>query len=358
MRGGREGIALPVLLLLLLALTALAHGLLVLSLQELRTTRVLGHAYRSSEAAEAALRMELPNAEELRGPRPLWLGGSLGSGSAEAGHEYEGIFRWLDGEFFLVEGIGRSRGWLGERRRGWGGRALSPAGRMGAFQAGVETGGGGGRGDSDHRTRDELLRLPEAWPPGSCGAYRNVLDSLFSAATPPRTGPLGFPRPEDLGSASPVPPLGLLTGELLLGLADDGGSPSSGGAAGHSAGPFAGGNPSDSIRGCPGHGDPVFVATSGSLTLRGGRLCALVVAEGDLRLAGTTRVQGLALVGGDLFLEDQAVLEGFARVGGRLNIESSAGFSPSACSAYRVLREVPGLLRPYLLPSASGLNGF
>jgi hypothetical protein len=71
-----------------------------------------------------------PDSLESRIP---WTKELLVEGQTEEGLLYRGTRLWLTSEFFLVEGIGGSRGWKGEQRVAWIGWTKAPAARVRAF---------------------------------------------------------------------------------------------------------------------------------------------------------------------------------------------------------------------------------
>ena len=344
---GTEGMALPLMLLLLLALTALGHGALLLSMRELQATWAFRHAVRAGEAAQAGAWLAIQEGVAPPEDRAPWAPNVLVSGETSDGVRYGAVLRWLDGELFLLEGIGGSRGWVGERRMGWTGWSLLPPARLGAFKAAAEVGGGYVLGEEARAESGAFLAPPDGWPEASCSGYREVLDSLFPGGTLPILGGLPDEPPHPSVEGDSIPPLGLLSGTELLERAADA-IPSG-----------VGFMPGDSVRGCPERSEPpAFQGTSGSLHLDGGRLCGILVALGDLRLTGEVRVQGLVLVGGDLIMEDGAVLEGMARVRGVLRLGGSALFRSSACPVLWALENLSVLQEPILLPGGSRINGF
>lgn len=344
---GTEGMALPLMLLLLLALTALGHGALLLSMRELQATWAFRHAVRAGEAAQAGAWLAIQEGVAPPEDRAPWAPNVLVSGETSDGVRYGAVLRWLDGELFLLEGIGGSRGWVGERRMGWTGWSLLPPARLGAFKAAAEVGGGYVLVEEARAESGAFLAPPDGWPEASCSGYREVLDSLFPGGPLPILGGLPDEPPHPSVEGDSIPPLGLLSGTELLERAADA-IPSG-----------VGFMPGDSVRGCPERSEPpVFQGTSGSLHLDGGRLCGILVALGDLRLTGEARVQGLVLVGGDLIMEDGAVLEGMARVRGVLRLGGSALFRSSACPVLWALENLSVLQEPILLPGGSRINGF
>jgi len=189
-RNPPKGMALPLLLLLLLALTALGHGTLLLARRELQATWAFRHAVRAGKAVEAALRIGLRDQELMGGERVPWVSVGGVAGESEDGFIFRSTVRWLDREYFLVEGFGGSRGWAGERRRAWVGWSLDPAVRVGYLLAGGEVGGEISLGVGSVLESDGFFQPPDGWSPERCEEYGAVLDSLFPSGPLPPIGPL------------------------------------------------------------------------------------------------------------------------------------------------------------------------
>lgn len=344
---GARGTALALMLLLLLLLTVLGHGVLLLSMRELQATWAFRHALRAGEAAEAGLWLVTGGGECLPEERTPWIPHLLVSGETPDGITFRAVLRWLDDEFFLLEGMGGSRGWIGERRAGWVGWSLLPEARLGAFGAAGEVRGAVVLHGEARVEADGFREPPEGWPDPLCSGYREVLDSLFPGETLPALGPLPELQPREIQDGDSIPHLGLLRGAELLERAGDGGGAGSGSLL------------ADSAWGCPqGSGPPAFLGTPNSFYLEQGRICGILVVGGDLRLAGDARVQGLVLVAGDLHLEEGAALEGMARVGGGLRLADSALFRSSACPVLWALEELSVLKEPLLAGDGARINAF
>ncbi len=338
--------ALVLALILLLALTALAHGTLLLAVRERRASATFLHALKARQAAEAAFRLGIREDDLFLGEHSRWQSRLTVSGETDDGAGYRGFLRWLGPEFFLLEGEGTSRGWPGKQRKVWIGWSLSPVARVGAFQAAAEIGGMLIRGQEAEVGTLGSAPDPEGWTASACSGYRTTIDSLLLETRMSAWGPL----PEGAapgGDATTLPPLGLLDEAKLLALA---------GAA--ESGALSSVPPLDSAPGCPGGGAPVFLGTEGELVLEGGRTCGLLLAGGDLRIRGETAFQGLALVGGDVVLDGGATFEGMMRVGGDLLLPNGARFLPSLCPALRALDGIGALRDPLILSRGYRLYGF
>ncbi len=340
----RHGMALPLILLLLLALTAFGHGALMLSRRELQATWAFRNLVRAGQAAELGLRLALEVTPDPAEDRTPWVANPLLSGETDDGLVYGVSRRWLDGEFFLLEGWGGTRGWVGARKTGWIGWSLFPRVRMRAFLAAAEVGSELVQEDRGSLGLGEFLRPPDGWSASECEAYRSLLDSLSSGGPLPPVAVGVRMEVSQVAPGSSIPSLGLLTGAELLLRAEK---------RGQEALPASS---RGTIRGCPDTGGPVFVGTPGTFTLSGGRLCGLLVTGGDLRISGDAKFQGLALVGGNLILEDQATFEGFARVRKSLHLRGEGVFSGSACASLRALTGVPALGPPLLIQRGVGAD--
>ena len=130
---GFRGFALPLLILLLLALSAFGHGALLLSRRELQAVWAYRHFARAEAAAQIGVRLAWDVQPDSVSERVLWIERTLVEGQTEDGLLFRGTRRWLNQDIFLVEGIGKSRGWPGEKRVTWVGMASAPNVRMGAF---------------------------------------------------------------------------------------------------------------------------------------------------------------------------------------------------------------------------------
>lgn len=339
MRGERRGMALVLMLLILLALTALGHGTLLLARREILTARSFHHAVRAGQAAQAAILAGVEAWEIVAAEGPPGIEIPLSSGETDGGLRYGSLLRWLDREFFVVLGRGGSRGWGGERRLAWVGWRLHPGARLGALAGGLELGGaatlevGGGVDSSD------FLTPPEGWSE-VCEPFDPVLDSIFSGKSLPPVAPLQPFLLPDSGPGAGIPSLGLLSGTLLLESADEG--------------PEILGRFDPFSWGCPGGAGSGFLASGEDLSLDRGQTCGLLVAAGDLKLGEGARFQGMALVGGTLSVGRGAVFEGMARVGMGLRVWGGGLVRVRACPAIWAL-EGASRLRVPLVPVSGGI---
>lgn len=336
------GVALPFLLLLLVALTLLAHGTVLLARREYQASMAFLHATRAREAARSALAAGLARAEDPGVRAEADPITELVDEDLPDGLSRRTTLRWLSREFFFLEGEGRSRGWPGVHRVGGVGWQLDPLTRMRAFHGGVEVGGGVVTPPGGAISADRMLERPESWQEGACLPYAAILDSLPFLPLLPALAPLPPPREPDPGEYGLLPGLGLLGGRALMELGEG-----SGGWEG----------PGGQVApGCTGSGEPSLWIHEGSARLEEGGWCGLLVVAGDLILEGDGLFQGLLLVAGDVLIRGGWTVQGMGRIGGALQVDSQSGWEVMACPALRVLTGIPTLRVPLPVRGAWNLT--
>jgi hypothetical protein len=340
----RRGSALALAVLLLLALELLAHGALLLAMQERQASLAGLRLLQARAAAEAAAARTLSDGlpDSLSGVPVL---GSISLGGFSVGpHTGRTKVLRLGREVWLSEGEGVVAG--GD----WSWRAarliwlLDPVARAVQRNSAIVTPPGtlvGGSGTV------EAQRFLAATAPEWCEPWTTALDSLlrFAALSPFGTMDAAGEAPPRLGVLGPATLASLL--------------PAGTGAAGtpaprvqdgrcDAADPWNWGDTLDS--GSPCAGTQVAAMYPGDLTLHGGRGQGLLVALGDLEMAGTV-FHGLVLVGGDLRLRDGAMVRGQIQVGGAAYLAPDARVSLSPCDVARALEGARRWLRrPVPLP--------
>lgn len=332
----RKGVTLPLLLLLLLALTLLAHGTLILAQRDLEASKAFLQATRATQAARSALFVALETQLPTEDPASPGTSIRLFQEWLDDGSWRRASVRWLGRELFILEGEGRSQGWAGERRVGAVGWRMDPPTRMAAFRSGVEVGGELLALEPSRVSADGFLTLPLGWKDADCGPYEATLDSLFPSGAIRPVSPLSVLQ--DAVDSVSVPGLGFLKEEYLMARSGEVGEGDSGLT------------PGEPGLGCPGSGEPAFLGTEGSLTLDTGWSCGLLVVGGDLSFEGEGHFQGVALVGGDLRLSGGWTFQGIVRVRGSVVLHGPSTLDASGCAALRTLNEVVGLREPLLLP--------
>lgn len=341
--GPSEGVALPLMLFLLMALTFLGHGSLLLARRDLQASRVFLQATQAREAARSALLAATDFGEAIQASRESGGRGRLFQEDWGDGAKRGATVQWLSRELFLVEGEGSARGWPGAKRVGGVGWMLDPPTRMASFRGGLEVGKDVTvlRGSSVSNT--SFFESPRGWEEAECHPHKSVLDSLFGSVPPPLSSP---PYMNWGGGSGEVPPLGHLDEPYLLARSAE---------VVQELNPGGGEGPG---KGCPGAGGPVFWGVEGSLTLRSGEICGLLVVTGDLTLQGDGVFQGIVLVGGGLTLGGGWTFQGMGRVGGSVTVGGSSLLETSGCAALRTLADLSALHDPILLPHAANITSF
>jgi hypothetical protein len=273
--------------------------------------------------------------EELVGTRALGWGEVLGKEVLAGGLWRRATVHWLTSELFLLEGEGGVVGWSGVKRRGAVGWMMDPGSRLAALPGGVEVGGVVEVMGSGRLAGEGWQDTPAGWAEEDCLPYRSLVDSLWAGRTLLTTATL-------TEGGEGIPSLGLLGGEEILRRAE--GPPPD--------------MPLGVDMGCPGSCPSVFWGAEGSLTLSGGRICGLLVVEGDLVLDGEGSFHGVVLVGGSLHVRGGWSFLGMGRVRGSVFLSDAASLGVSACAAFRALSAESALRRPFLLSHASNIPVF
>jgi hypothetical protein len=349
---GRRGVVLPLLLLCLLALTAVATVALHTAAQEVVVARAALRLLQARMNAEGGVRAAVA---AVNGPRLLalregvpevLLAGALGS---------DGQFRVeghrLRGDFILLESTGIPGGGEGGRSRVgrlvW---VLDPVGMVASFRAALIHGGSlAGEGAEGGRAATE----PEEWPADVCSGHREALDSIFPFGGIADAAPATSDEQGD-------PILGILSVEAVIPISDrivegiwtpgphsDAGTCSRETLSNWGAPTTPGGTCGDFHP---------LVTSPGSLRLQGGEGQGVLVVTGDLEMAEGAYYAGLVLVGGDLTLEARARIDGLVRVRGNVRLDSDATIRGSGCAALRALAEASGLGRIVPAPEGSWLG--
>ena len=356
------GYVLIVVLVLLMAVTATGHSLLVLSRAELSVAVAHWTALTRRLAAEGGVRVGargIPRAGTI--PADTWS--PVAEGRVPPRARYSTTALRLSPEIVLVRSEGRSDPLPGAHAvlgTYWG---MDPEARVGAATAVVESGGdvilsGGSRIDAGR-----IRSAPTPWPESRCAEYRPGLDTLFRVPPPPwadLAGPaLGSdpePRVEDLE----LPSLGLLDHGALL----DGASlrasglvsPTPRGVGGgcDRASALNWGAPLNPLDPCASY-RPVVVS-EGSLTMEGGVGQGLLLVVGDAVVSSGANYYGMVLVAGDLSVRSGARINGLLRVTGSVRLEGGSSISGSACAALAALESAHALQGLIALPEGFWLD--
>ncbi|MGE0160947.1 MAG: hypothetical protein AB7T31_16210 [Gemmatimonadales bacterium] len=325
------GAALVTVVLITLALFAIGHALLVLSLGELSASRAAQRHLEARSAAESAVHRSLAT------PGASWMDSvamqadrSIGSWSIGRARAAARVWR-LSRESWWLEGTG-SVGVATARtaRLAW---ALDPLARVLELDA-VLTLGVDAPLALDGTVDPSAPAVVEApLPTGACDPWIDTLavryagDPLDAVArlappdTAPRLGSLDFgdllaaATVEVAGTGSPQPSETLGTCDALE--------------------PWSWGDPDHPWRPCG--GDLVLRAARGDLEVTGGAGQGVLLVDGDLTVGGGSRFYGLVLVRGALRVRGGGQLIGMAVATGGAYVASGSAVRGSACWATRAL---------------------
>ena len=362
--GRKRGYVLIVVLLLLMAVTATGHGLLVLSRSELAVSRARWAALARRLAAEGGVHIASRGISAVRSlPVGEWT--PTGEGRIPPRARFVTRALRLSPEVVLL----RSEGLL-ERLPGahramriyWG---MSPHARVGASLGIVESGGtvtltGGSRIDVAR-----VLRAPPPWSEDRCAGYRPDLDTLFAGGVAPWAElvedlPRSDPGPREPSGEAQLPSLGLLDHEALMAGADL----RVGGLVSPSPRSFSGdcdrtsaanwGAPLNPLDPCASY-RPV-VASEGSLMIEGGSGQGVILVAGDATLSAGARYFGVVIVAGDLSVQSGAEISGLLRVRGSVTLSGGSEIVGSACAALAALEAAESLHGLIPLPEGAWLE--
>ncbi len=314
----RSGIALPAVLLLLLALTGLGHMALLMAREELDGA---GAATRLLEGRVEAL-SALARTEDLLASGTISpSGGTPVSGSLNPGYSHRVDLHSVAPEFVLLEA--RIRGPAGRLRFHaarvlW---AMDPEREEARVTAGVEYGG--------------VLRT---FGTGAVEDGKGRMEWEGSGDSCVGAGSLRLHRRRDYATSEDGVRLGIFE---LPGVREA----------------YPGARGGNVVSGVGASSFPVPMG-SGSVGLRDEELVGTAVVVGHLRLEGTARLRGYVLVSGDLELHDRARIEGVVRVGRDIRIRDSASIQVEPCFVEAALRETGDLLRPVRVPGGGWLGSF
>jgi hypothetical protein len=332
----REGVALVLVVILLLALQLLAHGSLVLARQELAASNAARRLLQARVAAEAGLGATVPLDGTSRDTVSPWAGIVVAEGALTGASHQTRVTR-LTRELWLWEGWGRAerQPWrVGLGRVIW---MMDPVERVKAFGGVIEVDAGA---PLDIRGDVEADRLPPSRSPPDprCEPLAAALDSVFAD--------LAFPAlAGDTTTGRTEPALGLLgpaeLSERMATFAWVGGTPSPSETLGRCVveDPWNWGDPIRPDRPCGSHW--VTAWNPGGLLLTGGTGQGLLAVAGDLELAGT-RFDGVLLVGGHLRLHAGAEVVGVVQAAGGATVEPDSRVRGSACAAALALEAARG----------------
>lgn len=325
----RTGAALPLVVLLLLALTLLGYGALAVGTAERAAARAGADQLRTRLVAEGAARSihRLPTDSLDAG---LWSWRRIDGGEI-GGIRFRREALALGGEWWVVRGWARVDASVpphAEARVGW---SLDPVARLGDRAAVLAHGGDLTVAEDGELSGSDMDAEGTGAPPNACAPYRRVVDSLFPGDRLPSARRMSGDELPDGG----VPLLGLLGTEDLEGRLD----PVTPGSItpvpvmrlGRCQDvPSNWGSPTDPSGPCGARRVGAYVA--GDLTLEGGEGQGVLVVDGHLRMEGDALFAGLVLAGDSLTLTDDARLLGAASVRGPVRVGARGRIDGRACS--------------------------
>ena len=360
-----RGFVLVVVLLLLMAVTATGHGLLVLSRSELSVSRARWTVLVRRLVAEGGVRVAAQGISTVSS-LPVGEWAPLGEERVPPRARYVTQALRLSPEMVLLHSEGVLERLPGAQRAMglfWG---MDPEARVGAALGIVESGGrltitGGSRIDAAR-----VLEAPPPWPEARCDAYRPGLDTLLAGGIATWTELLAHPLPRSIPGDSPrgeevtLPSLGLLDHEALMVGADL----------------QVGGQVSPSPRGMPGRCDQTaalnwgaplnpldpcgsyrpVVASEGSLVMEGGEGQGVLLVDGDATLSSGARYFGVVVVAGGLSIQSGAQINGLLRVSGSVTLSGGSEIVGSACAALAALEAAESLQGLIPLPEGAWLD--
>ncbi len=328
---GPRGFALPVVLLALVALTALAHGALALARQQERASRAAAGALLGRLGAEGATRIAVTGwGDESRSELRVEGEVTLPDIRLDSTVTARVAVQALDAEWLWFEAAGDAD--LPEltatRRFGSIHWSLDPGARIRDLAAVVEYGGEAAvaagavihaftaGADEDAAEAEHTL----------CDGAAALMDELAPPDGPPALAGADHP-PHDAGEGvaggfGAIPRVGLLDGHEL----------------------------EDRQLVAPLDSMPVLTVVEGDHVVDGKTYDGLLAVGGDLVLTGGALFRGLALVGGSLRVEDKATLIGGARVRQDLFVHETGQVEGSVCRLYHALESIGELARPVPAP--------
>lgn len=348
----RCGALLPVLLLLIVAVTLLGHGALVLAQAHLDVS-IVGRALLTARlSAEAGVIQAMADSANWRLSAPKWRSQAVHDGALGPFGRFEVSVTRIDEELALWVGTGQHAAHAGTYRVGRLAWRLAPARRLAAAEAVVMSGGTLSTEVTATVDGSDLNSPPFDWTEEDCASFT---ESVASAVPSGMLDPWAAAA-VDFGA---VPPLGLLAWAELAdrsrnvrpGMITPGPTDFSGVCRVELTTNW--GDPSRAGD-CRDHF--VVVTTLGDLTLAGGAGQGVLAVDGSLRLEGAHRFLGVVLVAGDLKMAQGARIEGLVRTGGSVSLSDSSRIVGSGCAVMAALAGLDALRRPVVIPGGAWVS--
>ena len=326
----------------MMAITAVAHGLLLLARFEYLASRAgidqLGARLAAEAAVNAALGLDAGAGSRLRrDSTPIWQSADSGVGTV-LDARYSRSIRRLSRELWLAEGWGM-RGPAAPARASRPIWILDPVARVAEMGAVLVHGEGTlvrVDGAIDGR---RVNRSPTPEQPDLCEPWSAALDSLIPTGVLP---PTAIEPHEAVLALGPLD-LDLLQARIQGHVAETGTpAPRERGGVCVTEDAWNWGDPHRPTRPCGHHF--VTILAEGDLATVGGTGQGLLVVTGDADMLDT-QFNGLIIVSGRLTLRGVATVRGLVRAAGGASVEASSSIVGSTCWAAAGLRS-PDLARP------------
>lgn len=346
---GRRGALLPVLLLLIVAVTLLGHGALVLAQAHLDVSIVARALLTARLSAEAGVVQAMGDSTNWSLAELPWRPQAAREGTVGPLGRFKVSVTAIDQELALWVGTGEHAAHAGTYRVGRLAWQLAPTRRLAAAEAVVMAGGALSMAVGATVDGSDLNRRPHDWTEDDCAPF---VDSVAWAVPSGRLEPWAALAAE----SGVVPPLGLLDWTALVDRARHVPpgviTPRPSEFAGVCRIEFAN-NWGDPLRSGDCRDHFVLVTTRGDLTLAGGAGQGVLAVDGSLRLEGATRFAGVVHVAGDLTLAQGARIDGLVRAGGSVSLSDSSQIGGSGCAVLAALGRIDVLRRPLVIPDGA-----
>ena len=336
-RTGQGGAALIIVVLVMMALTAVAHGLLLLARFEYLAARAGVDQLAARLAAEAAVNTALGlDVRSARASTPLWQSTATASGTLLDARYSRSILR-LSREVWLAEGWGKQgrAAPATASRPIW---VLDPVARVAAMGA-VLVHGDGSLVRVDGTIDGSRVNRSLTPEPARCEPWSAALDSLMTSGTLP---PTTTEAPDAVSALGPLD-VDSLRARIQVHVAEMGTpEPHEQRGVCVTEDAWNWGDPDRPTSPCGHHFVTIFA--EGDLVTVGGAGQGLLVVTGDADLLGT-QFNGLIIVSGRLTLRGTATVRGLVRSAGGARVEAGASIVGSTCWAAAAL-DSPDLARP------------
>ncbi|MEE8147656.1 MAG: hypothetical protein V3T24_08635 [Longimicrobiales bacterium] len=345
----RRGILLPAMLLLIVAITLIAHGALILAEAELEVSTVARAVLTARLSAEAGVVTAMAGPTAWPVDAAPWRAEPVREGPFGPHGSFSVTATLVEPELTLWEGVGARTGYPLAYRVGRIAWRLSPGSRLASAGGVVESGHDLSTSAGSIVDGTRMSEPPAGWAQEACAPFAETLAWAVPSGRLPRRSTLPVDPPG-------VPPLGLLggfelaaralrippgsvtplprerDGACLTDVSTNWGSPSGSGV-------------------CRDHF--VLIHASGDLTLEGGEGQGVLVVDGSLRLESGSSFLGVVLATGDVQLAEGALVQGLVRARGSVAVTGLSQIVGSGCAVLAALSGVEALLRLFVVPEGS-----